>query len=136
MTAQVNDLNTRHNILSFISDTHKEAYGFRPRGYDWDAYSIKELEALADNLAQEAEAEAYRVEAEATEAYQGFERAIASTVEAGAGNRATAIKWLYDAEEENNLSAEGWIWKMGMLFYPDWRTVAKEIVEAVGCRAD
>lgn len=136
MTEQINDLNTRHKILGFISDAHKDAYGFRPRGYDWDAYTIEELEIFAENLAREAEAEAYRVEAEGTEAYQGFEQAIASTVKAGAGNRATAIKWLYDAEEENDLSAEEWIWKMGMLFYPNWRTVAKEIVEAVGCRAD
>ena len=50
-------LDARDNLISLISDLHKDARGFRPRGmFNWDAMSIADLEDLADCLGHELEA--------------------------------------------------------------------------------
>jgi len=55
----------RDNLISLISDLHKDARGFRPRGmYNYDAMSIVDMEALCESLGQEAEdaaVEAFRM---------------------------------------------------------------------------
>jgi len=56
----------RDNLISLISDLHKDARGFRPRGmYNWEAMSLADLDALVESLAQEVEdtIEADRLEA-------------------------------------------------------------------------
>tara|TARA_B100001123_G_scaffold230695_1_gene259328 strand:- start:1385 stop:1690 length:306 start_codon:yes stop_codon:yes gene_type:complete len=46
----------RDNLISLISDLHKDARGFRPRGmYNWEAMSLADLDALVESLAQEVE---------------------------------------------------------------------------------
>jgi len=46
----------RDNLICLISDLHKDARGFRPRGmYNWGAMSIADLEALVEDMAQEVE---------------------------------------------------------------------------------
>ena len=46
----------RDNLICLISDLHKDARGFRPRGmFNWDAMSIADLEALVEDFAQEVE---------------------------------------------------------------------------------
>ena len=45
----------RDNLISLISDLHKDARGFRPRGfYNYDAMSIADMQALCESLSQEA----------------------------------------------------------------------------------
>ena len=44
----------RDNLISLISDLHKDARGFRPRAmYNYDAMSIADMEALCESLSQE-----------------------------------------------------------------------------------
>ena len=44
----------RDNLISLISDLHKDARGFRPGGmYNYDAMSIADMEALCESLSQE-----------------------------------------------------------------------------------
>ena len=46
----------RDNLISLISDLHKDARGFRPRGmYNYDAMRLAALDALVESLAQEVE---------------------------------------------------------------------------------
>ena len=40
-------LTEREQLLTYISDVHKDAYGFRPRG-SYDNYSVVELRAELD----------------------------------------------------------------------------------------
>jgi hypothetical protein len=39
----------RNDIISYISDSHKDLHGFRPRP-DWDEITTTDLQAWADNL--------------------------------------------------------------------------------------
>ena len=55
------ELTEREQLLTYISDVHKDAYGFRPRG-SYSDYSVVELRAELDSLCEAAEAEAKRIE--------------------------------------------------------------------------
>ena len=44
--------NERADWISYISDAHKDLWGFRPRP-DWDEISTLELQAWADKLSAE-----------------------------------------------------------------------------------
>ena len=49
-------LDPRDNLICLISDLHKDARGFRPRGmFNWEAMSLADLDALVESLAQEVE---------------------------------------------------------------------------------
>jgi hypothetical protein len=39
----------RNDIISYVSDSHKELHGFRPRP-DWDEIPTADLQAWADSL--------------------------------------------------------------------------------------
>lgn len=87
----------RQEILSYISDAHKDAYGFRPRGL-YAGYNLKELYAEADRLS-DAVGEAIKEEEAAQEsARASWEASVAKTIELGAGTREAAVRWLLDAE--------------------------------------
>jgi hypothetical protein len=87
----------RESLISYISDAHKDAYGFRPRGYNYAEWSMAQLEAEADRLS---DAVTHAIEAEQVrenQAIADFEQSIENLIKMGAGNRATAIRWICDA---------------------------------------
>lgn len=43
-------LSKEDELISIISDTYKDIYGFRPKGMNLDKKSVEELEAIADDL--------------------------------------------------------------------------------------
>ena len=87
-----------------ISDLHKDAYGFRPKGDYfawWESCSDDEKQAEWDSLL-----DAFRRrEAEEQELEQAavvdLEYRISSLMEHGARNREMAVRWLAEAFETN-----------------------------------
>ena len=82
------------------SDLHKDAYGFRPRNWDvirswspaqFEAECDRAADALDDALQAERQAQAAAVLA--------FEATVERLIATGAGDRATAIRWLADAAD-------------------------------------
>lgn len=89
-------------LQSLFSDYHKSVHGFRPRfGTDTEWNSIQWLEAQVAQL----DAVAPAIEAQEAAAEQAaiarFEAQLQATVAAGAGDRATAIRWLVEAEGDD-----------------------------------
>jgi hypothetical protein len=82
-------------------DFYKEAHGFRPRHVDVSEWTVEEFHSefveLARVCKQNAEA---RNEAEAAAAVR-FEARITDLIASGAGDRATAIRWIAEAEKIN-----------------------------------
>jgi hypothetical protein len=84
-----------------VSDLHKDAYGFRPASYwfaAWNSMSNDEKQAEWDGLVTSM---AYREAERKADEQVGivrFEESVAKTIANGAGDRATAIKWLQQAE--------------------------------------
>ena len=92
----------RQDLISYISDEHKTAYGFRPRGYDFNAMSMAELQTWADEISQAVEREAQRQADAEQEAVAEFEAQIQSNLAMGAADRDAAIRWILEADDSIN----------------------------------
>jgi beta-lactamase class D len=82
-----------------ISDLHKDAYGFRPGEYFWETWndaSDDQKQVIWDDLVDELQrGDANEILAEAI-ALAKFEAQIAKTMELGARDRETAIRWIVE----------------------------------------
>ena len=87
----------RDELITFIYDGHKDAYGFRNRGYDFDSMTMAELEAEADRISDAIEAENKRMDEMYARNTADFEKQVAKYLEM-AGSRENAIKWILQAE--------------------------------------
>tara|TARA_B100000287_G_scaffold428878_1_gene481101 strand:- start:125 stop:511 length:387 start_codon:yes stop_codon:yes gene_type:complete len=91
-------LTEREQLLTYISDVHKDAYGFRPRG-SYDNYSVVELKAELDRLCEIAEEEYKRQQELEAEAYKALHKHLADLVSIGARDFKQALAWDIQAEE-------------------------------------
>lgn len=91
-------LTEREQLLTYISDVHKDAYGFRPRG-SYDNYSVVELKAELDRLCEIAEEEYKRQQELEAEAYKALHKHLADLVSIGAKDFKQALAWDIQAEE-------------------------------------
>jgi hypothetical protein len=100
-------MTARDEILSLISDLHKDARGFRPSSsYFANLGSLTDagLDDVFNGLCFELEESQARERAAEAEAAKRFETSIATLIASGAGDRATAIRWLaqaHGAEEDS-----------------------------------
>jgi len=91
-------LTEREELLTLISDLYKDVYGCRPRGIFSDC-TVEELRAEFDSLCESNErkmAEDAQMEAEAAEE---FEKRVSETIAMGAGDRETALRWIFEADD-------------------------------------
>ena len=112
------ELTPRESMIAIYSDFHKDAYGFRPRGINYDSMSLKDLEAdfarFSEVCKENANAEAI-AEAKAVEA---FKASITSIISMGAGNEATAFSWTAEAGvAEADWDMDFYLWKLGISTY-------------------
>ena len=91
---EMSDVEQLHSIWW---DAHKDAYGFRPRHANvghWTAEDFRgELKVLGEAIER---AEKARLEEEAR-AVAEFEELVIRTIESGAHDRETALRWIMDA---------------------------------------
>ena len=115
----------RWSLINYIYDGYKDAYGTRPRHYNFDAMSIAELEAEADRICDAVVETIDRERAVEEAAIEKFEASIASVIEVGAGDRETALQWLtYMCDD-----SEHWVYNQGFLFTDYGRALVKEVAE-------
>lgn len=95
------ELTVREQLLTTISDVHKDVYGFRFRG-NTDHMSDADLENFLNELAADAEADAIREREQEQEAAVRFEELVAEMISLGATDRETALRWLMDADEDSH----------------------------------
>ena len=91
-------------MASTISDLAKDAYGTRSACPNISGMSFEELSAAYDSMLEALKATNEREAEREKEAIVDFESKIAELIESGAGDRATAVKWLWDAEEDEFMS--------------------------------
>jgi len=88
---EIKSTEDRDNCLMWVSDLYKDVYGFRPRCYNFNEFSNKELEQFVNVLTSEQEQQEKLEEA--------FDRkAVADVMSVGAPDEETARRWLDDAE--------------------------------------
>ena len=81
-----------------FSDFYKEAHGFRPRHVDTTSWTVAQFHSAFEGLSRTCKENAEaRNEQEAAAAVR-FEARIATLIDTGAHDRATAIRWIAQAE--------------------------------------
>lgn len=98
------------------SDLYKEAYGFRPCGARyaaWEAMSPAEKQGEWDYLCNAADRAIMAERANEWCAMERFESLVASTIESGAGDRETAVRWLFEAADVGN-DGDFFCWHHGL----------------------
>lgn len=88
---------------SYYSDFYKELYDVRPRhatAEQWN--SLEWLEKQIAALQEDAPRVAAEHRARENAAIERFEALVKTTIEAGAGNRVLALKWLREAQNDEH----------------------------------
>tara|TARA_R110001599_G_scaffold52883_3_gene147976 strand:- start:813 stop:1163 length:351 start_codon:yes stop_codon:yes gene_type:complete len=111
MKLAITNQEEREDVMMWVSDLYKDVYGFRPRGYNFDAFSNAELADFVNDLIEESEHEA-----EMESAF--VEKAIADVMSLGA-DKETALRWLDQADAffmygddpfyEDSIEKYGWV---------------------------
>jgi hypothetical protein len=118
-----------------LSDLHKDARGFRPRGEDfwgrWAACDDDGKEAIWNGLLEELDRTmAYEAE-EKAKAVADYEKEISEVIALGAGTRKRALLWMLDSEEgvpKTEFEIENWMWNRGLL---SDEKIKKELIRTV-----
>ena len=87
---------------NIFSDLYKDTRGFRPRGHEFFSATPLRKQAIWDDMLVEYDEEMERDRTNKLGNHRRFEELVTSTIEAGALDRATAIRWLLDAEGVDN----------------------------------
>ena len=127
------ELTARENMILLYSDFHKDAYGIRPRGLNLYAFTTEELEAdfnrfeqvCADNREEELAAE--------FEADKAFQTLITNTIQMGAHDEVTALRWIAEGEvEQYGYDYEHFLWSQGIAYSAYGKEIAQKIAPIWG----
>lgn len=118
---------------NIVSDLHKDAYGFRPRGMFWTAWdqmSDAEKQAEWDSLLLALELELEREEEAKVAAEDRWHRMVIEAMKATGGSEEDVIRWLWDAEcidDPNSQDIEMFAWELGIIHTETGRDVIKTL---------
>ena len=99
----------RYFLETDVYEMHKEAYGVKGRHYNFSEMSDDDLKKEFEHLAEVAKREREIEKRYEEEAYKKFENNITKTIELGAGDRETAIKWILEGEGLDKEQDAGYI---------------------------
>ena len=111
------ELTKRQELLSIISDFHKDARGFRPSLERYEGMTEEQLEAEVEWLAREVEEALQREEAAQLANLRQVQATVAINILSGAGNTREGIRWMLQGEEFHTPQCvEGFVYDLGILF--------------------
>tara|TARA_B100001093_G_scaffold178464_1_gene171051 strand:+ start:1236 stop:1637 length:402 start_codon:yes stop_codon:yes gene_type:complete len=125
MFKEWDQLSEKEQLLQYISDEYKRAYGLRPRG-KYDHLSVEELKAELDRLNAYANEQYELEQAQAEQDADEFDARVEYIIESGAGSRAKALQWILEADEAD-FDMEFFVYKQGFLFTERGRALADEL---------
>jgi len=111
-----------HFAVETFRDLYKDAYGFRPSQAVYEALlagTREEQEAEIENLGRAVEEEYLRENEMKAAASARFDEEIAEMIRLGAGDAATALRWMAQANDvdlENDQDVEHMLWARGLSF--------------------
>ena len=104
-------INEKDELGSTYWDFYKEVHGIRPRWVNHEEATVEWYRDALERLQREAEVLWELEQVQEAEAIAKFEKSIDSLIAAGAGDRATAIRWL---KEANNGDDEFLCYTLGL----------------------
>jgi len=122
----------RNEMLQVYSDFHKDAYGFRPRGLDYSAMSDEQLQADFARFSEVCRENAIEEELRLQADLKAFDLLIGRTIQLGASDYKTALKWLFEGEGmdwRNPQNLEHFVWLKGISWTDKGKAVLKDLEE-------
>lgn len=104
-------INEKDELGATYWDFYKEVHGIRPRWVNHDEATVEWYRAELESLQREADAQWEEQLVREGEAIAQFEVTVAELIASGAGDRATAIRWL---KEANNGDDEFLCYTLGL----------------------
>ncbi len=95
------ELTRLEELQSIYWDLYKDAYGIRPRGIDTSNWAESAFNNEFDQLAAVIRRNESERHASEQQAVRVFEERILALQASGAGDRATALRWIHEAEGSN-----------------------------------
>ena len=93
------ELTQLEQAQSIYWDMYKDAYGFRPRSIDTSNWTLEQFQDEFVILGQAIDAEEkVRVQSQENAMFS-FEKRVDDLIFSGAKDRATAIRWIHEAED-------------------------------------
>ena len=118
-----------------ISDLHKDAYGYRPRGRffdDWAEASEAEKQEMWDIMNATLEANAKAERAQELKDVAQMEADIGAYMAFGARDRKDALRWMTQSQTfYSGQCVEGWVWEKGVLFTDYGKALVQELLQVV-----
>ena len=93
-------LSEKEQLLQYISDEYKRAYGIRPRGDFYNNRTVEQLRVDLDELNAYANEQYDLEKAREVERLEEFEANLVKLQEHGAENRMQALRWVIEADED------------------------------------
>jgi hypothetical protein len=127
------EMTARQELIGMYSDSYKDAHGIRPRWMNFDGMSDEEIEAGITENCRIANENYEQEQIWANEKVEEFKQLVQRTIEMGANDETTALRWLASSEEFNHYQdVEHFVWGYGILFTDYGRQLVKRIAEIVG----
>ena len=92
------ELTTLEQYSSIYWDMYKDAFGIRPRGIDTSAWTEADFQAEFKELGEVIDREEKIRVAAQENAMFSFEKRVDDLIYSGAKDRATAMRWIHEAE--------------------------------------
>lgn len=122
----------RWELETLIWDVYKDAYGYRPRHMDFKAMSIEELKEEADRLCEAANAQYEAEKAQEAADVETFKAIVQKTIELGAGDEETALRWMTQGEDfYHGQDVEHFVYNYGILFSDYGKELVKKLMNIV-----
>jgi len=122
----------RYELETFIWDAFKDAYGCRPRHMDFKSMTLEELETEADRISAAAQEQFEFEKAEEERKVVEFKKLITNTIELGAGDEETALRWLTSSETfYSSQDVEHYVWDKGILFTDYGKELVNKLMNIV-----
>ena len=133
-------LSEKEQLLQYISDEYKRAYGMRPRGDFYNNRTVEQLRVDLDELNKYANEQYDLEKAREVERLEEFEeRLFWIQEELGAENRMQALRWVVQDDEDAQYDPEYFMYLNGFSIYTnedarnllqDIATINKQLAEA------
>ena len=118
-------------MYSYISDASKEANGCRYR-FDHTGMTFAQLEAECDYWSAQAQITIDEERTMADQVVEEFKALVQQTIELGAGDEVTALRWLtQDQEFYSGQCVEHWVYNQGVLFTPYGKALVNQLLDIV-----
>jgi hypothetical protein len=122
----------RYGLETLIWDVYKDAYGVRPRHMDFKSMTLDQLKAEADFLCKEADRQYEAEKAQEAADVETFKATVQKTIELGAGDEETALRWMtQDMEFYHPQDVEHWVYNYGILFSDYGKELVKKLMNIV-----